>query len=67
MRRLLILLLFAVFAATAAQAQQKVTLADCGGDSVAYVKRNFVEGKALFIGQPFANVLDEWKAQLPVG
>ena len=67
MKRLLILVLFAVFAATAAQAQQKTTLAECGGDTVIYVKKNFVEGKARFIGQPFANVLDEWKAQLPVG
>ena len=64
----LILVLFAVLVATsAAQAQQKTTLAECGGDTVIYVKKNFVEGKARFIGQPFANVLDEWKAQLPVG
>ncbi len=67
MKRLLILVLFAVFAATAAQAQQKTTLAECNGDTVIYVKKNFVEGKARFIGQPFSKVLDEWKAQLPVG
>ena len=64
----LILVLFAVLVATsAAQAQQKVTLAECGGDTVIYVKKNFVEGKARFIGQPFSKMLDEWRSQLPVG
>lgn len=63
----LILTLLSLFTITALQAQQKVTLAECGGDTVAYVTRNFVEGKARFIGQPFSKVMDEWKAQLPVG
>lgn len=67
MKRLLILLLFAVFAATAAQAQQKTTLAECGGDTVLYLRKAFDERKVEFVGQPFSKVLDEWKAQLPVG
>lgn len=61
-----ILLLLTVFAATAVQAQQKVTLKQCQGDTVAYLKKNFEEGKARFIGQPFSMVIKEWKTQLPL-
>ena len=60
-------MLLSVFAITAAQAQQAMTLAQCQGDTVAFVKRNFVEGKARFIGQPFSKVIDEWRSQIPVG
>ncbi len=67
MKRLLILVLFAVFAATAAQAQQKTTLAECGGDTVLYLRKSFDERKVEFVGQPFSKVLDEWTGQLPVG
>ncbi len=67
MKRLLILVLFAVFAATAVQAQQKVTLAECGGDTVLFLRKAFDDRKADFIGQPFSKVLDEWRSQLPVG
>ena len=52
---------------TAVQAQQQVTLAECGGDTVTYVKRNFAEGKARFIGQPFSKLVEEWRTQIPVG
>lgn len=55
-----------VFAVTAVQAQQKVTLKQCQGDTVAYVKKNFEEGKARFIGQPFSTVVQEWKSQIPL-
>lgn len=63
----LILLLLSVFAVTAAQAQQKVTLAQCQGDTVTYLKKTFDEGKSRFIGQPFSKVIDEWRSQIPVG
>ena len=52
---------------TAVQAQQKVTLAECGGDTVLYLRKTFDDRKAEFIGQPFSKVMDEWKSQLPVG
>lgn len=65
MKRILLLLL-SVFAFTAAQAQQKVTLKQCQGDTVAYLKKNFEEGKARFIGQPFSKVIKEWKSQIPL-
>lgn len=61
-----ILLLMTVFAVTAANAQQKITLKQCKGDTVAYVKKNFEDGKARFIGQPFSKVVQEWRSQLPV-
>lgn len=60
------MLLMAIFSITATQAQQKVTLKQCGGDTVAYVKKNFVEGKARFIGQPFSKMIKEWKSQIPI-
>ncbi|WP_299458265.1 hypothetical protein [uncultured Rikenella sp.] len=66
MRRMIFLLL-SIFSMTAVQAQQQVTLAECGGDTVTYVKRNFVEGKARFIGQPFSKLVEEWRTQIPVG
>lgn len=55
-----------IFSITAIQAQQKVTLKQCNGDTVAYVKQNFVDGKARFIGQPFSKVIKEWKSQIPI-
>lgn len=61
-----ILLLLTVFAVTATQAQQKMTLKQCQGDTVVYVKKNFEDGKARFIGQPFSKVVQEWRSQLPV-
>ena len=63
----LILLLLSIFAITAVQAQQNVTLAECGGDTVLYLRKTFDDRKAEFIGQPFSKVMDEWKSQLPVG
>ena len=63
----LILLLLSMFMITAVQAQQKVTLAECGGDTVLYLRKTFDDRKAEFIGQPFSKVMDEWKSQLPVG
>ncbi len=63
----MIFLLLSIFSMTAVQAQQQVTLAECGGDTVTYVKRNFVEGKARFIGQPFSKLVEEWRTQIPVG
>ena len=63
----LILSLLALGCITLAQAQQKTTLAKCNGDTVAYLKKNFVEGKQRFIGQPVSLILDEWRSQLPVG
>ena len=60
------MLLMTIFAITATQAQQKVTLAQCQGDTVAFVKQNFVDGKSRFIGQPFSKIIDEWRAQIPV-
>lgn len=63
----LILSLLALGCITLAQAQQKTTLAECNGDTVAYLKKNFVEGKQRFIGQPVSLILDEWRSQLPVG
>ena len=60
------MLLMAIFAITAIQAQQKVTLKQCQGDTVAYIKKNFEEGKARFIGQPFSKVVQEWKNQIPL-
>ncbi|WP_300725751.1 hypothetical protein [uncultured Rikenella sp.] len=63
----LILLLLSIFAITAVQAQQNVTLAECGGDTVLYLRKTFDDRKAEFIGQPFSKVLDEWESQLPVG
>lgn len=61
-----ILLLLTVFAVTAAHAQQKVTLKQCQGDTVAYLRKTFDQGKSRFIGQPFSKVMDEWSSQLPV-
>lgn len=66
MKRLIFLLL-ALFAGKAVQAQQKVTLAECGGDTVLFLRKAFDDRKADFIGQPFSKVLDEWRSQLPVG
>ncbi|WP_294597930.1 hypothetical protein [uncultured Rikenella sp.] len=66
MRRMIFLLL-SIFSMTAVQAQEKVTLVECGGDTVTYVKRNFAEGKARFIGQPFSKLVEEWRTQIPVG
>lgn len=66
MKRLISSLL-ALGCITLAQAQQKTTLAECNGDTVAYLKKNFVEGKQRFIGQPASLILDEWRSQLPVG
>ena len=63
----LIFLLLAVWSVTATQAQHKVTLAECNGDTVLFLKRAFDERKADFIGQPFSKVVEAWKAQLPVG
>ncbi|WP_298062577.1 hypothetical protein [uncultured Rikenella sp.] len=63
----LILTLLSIFSITAIQAQQKVTLVECGGDTVLYLRKAFDDRKSEFIGQPFSKVLDEWKAQLPVG
>ena len=60
------MLLMTIIAITATQAQQKVTLAQCQGDTVAYVKKNFVEGKTRFIGQPFSKAIKEWKSQIPI-
>lgn len=65
MKRIL-LLLMTIFAITATQAQQKVTLKQCQGDTVAYLKKNFEEGKARFIGKPFSKVVDEWRSQMPI-
>lgn len=66
MKRLLFLLL-AMFATTAAEAQRRVTLRQCEGDTVAYLRQNFEQGKARFVGKPFSKVLDEWQQELPVG
>ena len=63
----LIFLLLAVWSVTATQAQHKVTLAECNGDTVLFLKKAFDERKADFIGQPFSKVVEAWKAQLPVG
>lgn len=60
------MLLLTTFAITAAQAQQKVTLAQCQGDTVAYLRKTFDEGKARFIGQPFSVLIKEWKSQIPI-
>lgn len=65
MKRILMLLM-TIFAITATQAQQKVTLKQCQGDTVAYLKKNFEEGKARFIGKPFSKVVDEWRSQMPI-
>ncbi|WP_297829324.1 hypothetical protein [uncultured Rikenella sp.] len=62
----LILLLLSIFAITAVQAQQKVTLAECGGDTVLYLRKTFDDRKAEFIGQPFSKVMDEWTSQMTV-
>ena len=53
----LILSLLALGCITLAQAQQKTTLAECNGDTVAFVRTNFA----------LAELLDEWTSQLPVG
>ena len=63
----MIFLLLAVWSVTATQAQHKVTLAECNGDTVLFLKKAFDERKADFIGQPFSKVVEAWKAQLPVG
>ena len=65
MKRILMLLM-AIFAITATQAQQKVTLAQCQGDTVTYLKKMFDEGKSRFIGQPFSKVVEEWRSQMPI-
>ena len=66
MKRLISSLL-ALGCITLAQAQQKTTLAECNGDTVAFIRKNFEEGKARFVGKPLAELLDEWTSQLPVG
>ena len=63
----LILSLLALGCITLAQAQQKTTLAECNGDTVTFIRKNFEEGKARFVGKPLAELLDEWTSQLPVG
>ena len=67
MKRFIISILLTVLTGTAVQAQQKVNLSDCGGDTVLFLRKAFDDRKAEFVGQPFSKVLDEWKAQLPVG
>ncbi len=67
MKRIVIVLLLALFATTAVQAQKRVTLKQCNGDTVAYITQNFVEGKSRFIGQPFSKVIKEWESQIPIG
>ena len=55
-----------VFFVTAIHAQSKVTLGQCQGDTVSYLKKVFDENKSCFIGQPFSKVMDEWTSQMTV-
>lgn len=59
--------MLSLFAITAVQAQKRVTLKQCDGDTVLFLKRAFDDRKAEFIGQPFSKVIEVWKSQLPVG
>lgn len=63
----MILVMLSLFAITAVQAQKRVTLKQCDGDTVLFLKRAFDDRKAEFIGQPFSKVIEVWKSQLPVG